>query len=159
MSLGARVRLSMKSTLIIVSPSKSGSGAYLCCFEMMYMPSSGTCWMWGQCAPASLSDTMQWYKPGKRMELCASVWISTDSMHRPKRTLSTAADSGSIGEYVSQQWISRAGFGKSRWHQSPSSIPPSWWEIWGFTSLLICPSGSAMPPQHFSASYKTPWEN
>ena len=57
--------------------------------------------------------------------------------------------------HVFQQWISRVGFGKSGWHLSPNSIPPSQGEIWGFMSSLVCPLGSAMSPQPSNASCRT----
>ena len=50
-------------------------------------------------------------------------------------------------------------FWKVRMVQSPNSIPPSWLEIWDSTSLLICPLGSATPPQLFNASCRTPWKS
>ena len=43
----------MKSTSTIVSPLKSSSGAFLCCFWKRYAPHSETCWTLGQYTPAS----------------------------------------------------------------------------------------------------------
>ena len=50
----------------------------------------------------------------------------------------------------------KSGFGKSGWHPSPNSIPPSQWEILDSTSLLACPLGYAMLQRIFSTSCITP---
>ena len=98
MSLDARVRLSMKSALIIVSPLRSGSGAFLHCFWMRYVPLLKDMLDTGAIHPSQSPCCNAVVLVRKKDGTLLHGFLQAQCVDQ-KGLIPTAADTGSTGEY------------------------------------------------------------